>query len=68
MGSIISNMFTSSGLVNYSSLPSYHWTIEDVSTWLGQLGLQKYIDIFATNQVDGKVLLVIQKSDLKIRF
>ncbi len=51
--------------VDYSSLPAYKWSVSDVCTWLGQLGLNKHIDTFRTHQIDGKILLVLKKKNIR---
>ncbi len=32
------------------------WTVEDICTWLGDLGLSQYSELFRTNAIDGKEL------------
>ena len=53
--------------VTYESLPSYNWTNTQVCEWVKKLGLQKYVDIFSTLQIDGKQLLVLRKEDIRKR-
>jgi hypothetical protein len=43
-------------------------TMEDVSDWMKQLKLEKYADIFYENQVDGYLLMQLDKRMLKTDF
>jgi uncharacterized protein YlbG (UPF0298 family) len=42
--------------------------MEDVSDWMKQLKLEKYADIFYENQVDGYLLMQLDKQMLKTDF
>ena len=43
-------------------------TMEDVSDWMKKLKLEKYVDIFLENQVDGYLLMQLDKQMLKTDF
>ena len=45
--------------------PPTEWKIQDVSTWLKQLGLDQYKEFFIKHQVDGNTLLSVDRSDLE---
>jgi hypothetical protein len=42
--------------------------MEDVSDWMKKLKLEKYADIFLENQVDGYLLMQLDKQMLKTDF
>eukprot|EP01029_Cantina_marsupialis_P006713 TRINITY_DN17408_c0_g1_i1.p1 TRINITY_DN17408_c0_g1~~TRINITY_DN17408_c0_g1_i1.p1 ORF type:complete len:582 (+),score=201.99 TRINITY_DN17408_c0_g1_i1:122-1867(+) len=39
------------------------WTTKEVCRWLGSLGLASFADVFIDNQINGKVLLMMQQED-----
>ena len=41
------------------------WTVDDVSSWLDDLGLADYQQNFMDNKINGKMLFEIEKSDLE---
>lgn len=43
------------------------WGVEEVSSWLTQVGLQQLVDGFREQEVDGEVLLQLTFPDFKIQ-
>ena len=41
------------------------WSVEDVCRWLRDIELEQYKDTFVKNQIDGRTLLDINRSDLQ---
>lgn len=42
------------------------WTCADVGVWLGEIGFDKYTELFTSvHQIDGKVLLSLTETDLR---
>jgi hypothetical protein len=41
------------------------WNANDVSKWLGDIGLPQYKTLFLQNDVDGQALLGLTKKDLQ---
>ena len=53
---------------DYSHLAANSWGVKDVSIWMYQLGLDKYVDIMISLQVDGRTLLILKKEELRNRY
>lgn len=41
-----------------------NWTCADVSVWLRQIGLEKFVKLFAKHEINGEILLTMKEIDL----
>ena len=53
-----------SGVYQRSPVPS--WTIQQTCQWLHAIGMDKYVHVFSSQQVDGNTLLSIDNNRLKV--
>merc|ERR1719399_1481169 len=47
-----------------SSSSVSHWGVADVGAWLGRIGLERHAPTFASNEIDGPLLLELGLDDL----
>ena len=41
------------------------WTVDDVCSWLDEIGLEEHIEMFWDNEIQGSHLVDMTKDDLK---
>jgi len=51
--------------LNWDQKPLEIWTLDDILQWLADKGMEKYIDSFRENDIDGENLLELNESDLR---
>eukprot|EP00957_Ditylum_brightwellii_P207177 15351841-Ditylum_brightwellii.AAC.1 len=52
----------------FTQAPMKKWTVEDVSNWLGSIGMAQYSSAFASSSVDGAILHTITEEDLTNKY
>ena len=43
------------------------WTPSHVAEWLQRIGLQRYVDLFTTQHVNGRTLLQLDSTKMKVK-
>jgi len=51
--------------LNWDQKPLEIWSLDDILQWLADKGMDKYIDSFRENDIDGENLLELNESDLR---
>jgi len=62
---VVVSVFNSQQGGGYKSKPVTEWTVDDVCSWLDDIGLEEHIEMFWDNEIQGAHLVDMTKDDLK---
>ena len=61
----MSNLGNSDKLDGFVNVDPSTWTVDDVSEWIGEMGLPQYKNAFKSHSIDGLALLLLTETDIK---